>query len=75
MNAVLPLNITQDNLPEEAEAFVLRLIPESVQGGAEVDEPMEVSAWFLVNAFRECVWIANHRSVVAQFRGGFSSER
>jgi len=45
MNAVLPLNITQDNLPEEAEAFLLRLIPESVQGGAEVDEPMEVSAW------------------------------
>ncbi|KAI2664431.1 Adhesion G-protein coupled receptor V1 [Labeo rohita] len=42
MNAVLPLNITQDNLPEEAEAFVLRLIPESVQGGAEVDEPMEL---------------------------------
>ncbi|RXN21226.1 G- coupled receptor 98-like protein [Labeo rohita] len=42
MNAVLPLNITQDNLPEEAEAFVLRLIPESVQGGAEVDEPMEM---------------------------------
>lgn len=44
MNAVLPLNITQDNLPEEAEAFLLRLIPGSVQGGAEVDEPMEVSA-------------------------------
>ncbi len=57
MNAVLPLNITQDNLPEEAEAFILRLIPGSVQGGAEVDEPMEVSAWLLVNAFRECFWI------------------
>ncbi|XP_026067280.1 adhesion G-protein coupled receptor V1 [Carassius auratus] len=42
MNAVLPLNITQDNLPEEAEAFILRLIPGSVQGGAEVDEPMEM---------------------------------
>lgn len=42
MIAVLPLNITQDNLPEEAEAFLLRLIPRSVQGGAEVDEPMEV---------------------------------
>ncbi|KAK9974393.1 hypothetical protein ABG768_022494 [Culter alburnus] len=42
MNAVLPLNITQDNLPEEAEAFLLRLIPGSVQGGAEVDEPMEM---------------------------------
>ncbi|XP_051546873.1 adhesion G-protein coupled receptor V1 isoform X1 [Myxocyprinus asiaticus] len=42
MSAVLPLNITQDNLPEEAEAFLLRLIPGSVQGGAEVDEPMEM---------------------------------
>lgn len=42
MSAVLPLNITQDGLPEEAEAFLLRLIPQSVQGGAEVDEPMEV---------------------------------
>uniref|UniRef100_A0A671KWR7 Adhesion G protein-coupled receptor V1 n=1 Tax=Sinocyclocheilus anshuiensis TaxID=1608454 RepID=A0A671KWR7_9TELE len=42
MNAVLPLNITQDNFPEEAEAFVLRLIPGSVEGGAEVDEPMEM---------------------------------
>lgn len=42
MSAILPLNITQDDLPEEAEAFLLRLIPQSVQGGAEVDEPMEV---------------------------------
>ncbi|KTG04363.1 hypothetical protein cypCar_00003793 [Cyprinus carpio] len=48
MNAVLPLNITQDSLPEEAEAFILRLIPGSVQGGAEVDEPMEVSAWLVL---------------------------
>lgn len=46
MSAVLPLNITADELPEEAEAFVLRLLPDTVQGGAEVDEPMEVSlAW------------------------------
>nr|Q6JAN0.1 RecName: Full=Adhesion G-protein coupled receptor V1; AltName: Full=G-protein coupled receptor 98; AltName: Full=Monogenic audiogenic seizure susceptibility protein 1 homolog; AltName: Full=Very large G-protein coupled receptor 1; Flags: Precursor [Danio rerio]AAT07468.1 very large G-protein coupled receptor-1 [Danio rerio] len=42
MSAVLPLNITQDSLPEEAEAFLLKLIPGSVQGGAEVDEPMEM---------------------------------
>ncbi|XP_076853827.1 adhesion G-protein coupled receptor V1 [Brachyhypopomus gauderio] len=42
MTAVLPLNITQDDLPEEAEAFLLRLIPASVQGGAEVDDPMEM---------------------------------
>uniref|UniRef100_A0A673Z153 Adhesion G-protein coupled receptor V1 n=1 Tax=Salmo trutta TaxID=8032 RepID=A0A673Z153_SALTR len=42
MSAVLPLNITADELPEEAEAFVLRLLPDTVQGGAEVDEPMEM---------------------------------
>ncbi|XP_030633613.1 adhesion G-protein coupled receptor V1 [Chanos chanos] len=42
MSAVLPLNITQDDLPEEAESFLLRLLPMSVQGGAEVDEPMEL---------------------------------
>uniref|UniRef100_A0A4W5QHW7 Calx-beta domain-containing protein n=1 Tax=Hucho hucho TaxID=62062 RepID=A0A4W5QHW7_9TELE len=42
MIAVLPLNITADELPEEAEAFVLRLLPDTVQGGAEVDEPMEM---------------------------------
>ncbi|KAL7839682.1 hypothetical protein SRHO_G00263400 [Serrasalmus rhombeus] len=48
MIAILPLNITQDSLPEEAEAFLLRLIPGSVLGGAEVDEPMEVSGTILL---------------------------
>jgi G-protein coupled receptor 98 len=43
MSTALLLNITADKLPEEAEAFVLRLLPDTVQGGAEVDEPMEVS--------------------------------
>ncbi|XP_058231364.1 adhesion G-protein coupled receptor V1 isoform X3 [Hemibagrus wyckioides] len=42
LSAILPLNITQDDLPEEAEAFLLRLIPRSVQGGAEVDQPIEM---------------------------------
>ena len=42
MTAVLSFNITQDDLPEEAEGFFFRLLPDSVQGGAEVDEPMEV---------------------------------
>ncbi|XP_072520807.1 adhesion G-protein coupled receptor V1 isoform X2 [Salminus brasiliensis] len=42
MTAILPLNVTQDSLPEETEAFLLRLIPASVLGGAEVDEPMEM---------------------------------
>ncbi|CAB1319363.1 unnamed protein product, partial [Coregonus sp. 'balchen'] len=42
MSAVLLLNIIEDKLPEEAEAFVLRLLPDTVQGGAEVDEPTEM---------------------------------
>ncbi|KAL2079820.1 hypothetical protein ACEWY4_025564 [Coilia grayii] len=42
MSAVLSFNITQDDIPEEAEVFFLKLLPDSVKGGAEVDEPMEV---------------------------------
>ncbi|KAL0979759.1 hypothetical protein UPYG_G00189270 [Umbra pygmaea] len=42
MSAVLPLNITSDLVPEEAEAFLLKLLPNTVTGGAEVDEPMEM---------------------------------
>ncbi|KAM6965415.1 adhesion G-protein coupled receptor V1 [Aplochiton taeniatus] len=40
--ATLPLNVTADLLPEEAEAFLLRLLPATVTGGAELDEPMEM---------------------------------
>lgn len=43
VSAVLTLFIVDDLLPEEAEAFVLRLLPDTVTGNAEVDEPMEVS--------------------------------
>ncbi|XP_061528205.1 adhesion G-protein coupled receptor V1 isoform X2 [Phycodurus eques] len=42
VTAVIPINIITDDLPEEAEAFVLRLLPHSVTGDAEVDEPMEM---------------------------------
>ncbi|XP_042344940.1 adhesion G-protein coupled receptor V1 [Plectropomus leopardus] len=42
MTAVIPINIVADDLPEEAEAFVLKLLPDTVTGGAEVDEPMEM---------------------------------
>lgn len=42
MTSAVSFNITQDDLPEEAEVFFLRLLPDSVKGGAEVDEPMEV---------------------------------
>ncbi|XP_051923302.1 adhesion G-protein coupled receptor V1 [Hippocampus zosterae] len=42
VTAVIPINIVTDDLPEEAEAFVLRLLPHSVTGDAEVDEPTEM---------------------------------
>lgn len=43
VTAVIPINIVADDEPEEAEVFVLKLLPNSVTGNAEVDEPMEVS--------------------------------
>ncbi|KAK1176563.1 adhesion G-protein coupled receptor V1-like [Acipenser oxyrinchus oxyrinchus] len=42
MSASLRLNITSDDLPEEAEAYLFRLVPRTVQGGVEVDAPMEM---------------------------------
>lgn len=44
VTAVIPINIVADDLPEEAEAFILKLLPNTVTGNAEVDEPMEVSS-------------------------------
>lgn len=41
VTAVIPLNIVNDNLTEEAEAFVFKLLRDSVTGNAEVDEPMD----------------------------------
>lgn len=41
--AIIPINIVADDQPEEAEAFVFKLLPSTVTGNAEVDEPMEVS--------------------------------
>lgn len=43
VTAVIPINIVADVDPEEAEAFILKLLPDTVTGNAEVDEPMEVS--------------------------------
>lgn len=43
VTAVIPINIVADDLPEEAEPFLLKLLPDTVTGNAEVDEPMEVS--------------------------------
>uniref|UniRef100_UPI0037E7935A adhesion G-protein coupled receptor V1 n=1 Tax=Semicossyphus pulcher TaxID=241346 RepID=UPI0037E7935A len=42
VTAVIPINIVADDEPEEAEAFTLKLLPDTVTGNAEVDEPMEV---------------------------------
>lgn len=44
VTAVIPINIVADDVPEEAEAFILKLLPNTVTGNAEVDEPMEVSS-------------------------------
>ncbi|KAM9857814.1 adhesion G-protein coupled receptor V1 [Aulostomus maculatus] len=42
VTAVIPINIVSDDLAEEAEAFILKLMPNTVTGDAEVDEPMEM---------------------------------
>lgn len=44
VTAMIPINIVAEDLPEEAEAFLLKLLPNTVTGNAEVDEPMEVSS-------------------------------
>ncbi|XP_061116243.1 adhesion G-protein coupled receptor V1 [Conger conger] len=42
MTAAVPLNVTDDTVPEEAESFIFRLLPKTATGEAEVDEPMEM---------------------------------
>ncbi|XP_058430567.1 adhesion G-protein coupled receptor V1 isoform X1 [Marmota monax] len=42
MLASIPFTIVNDDLPEEAEAFLLKILPHTVQGGAEVSEPAEL---------------------------------
>lgn len=43
VTAVIPIDIVADDLPEEAEAFLLKLLPDTLTGNAELDEPTEVS--------------------------------
>lgn len=43
VTAVIPIDIVAEDLPEEAEAFLLKLLPGTVTGNAELDEPVEVS--------------------------------
>ncbi|XP_051498511.1 adhesion G-protein coupled receptor V1 [Apus apus] len=42
MLVTLPLNIIDDDIPEEAEPYLLKLLPDTIQGGAEVSEPSEL---------------------------------
>lgn len=48
VTAVIPIDIVADDLPEEAEAFLLKLLPDTVTGNAELDEPVEVGLLSLV---------------------------
>uniref|UniRef100_A0A669EYL3 Adhesion G-protein coupled receptor V1 n=1 Tax=Oreochromis niloticus TaxID=8128 RepID=A0A669EYL3_ORENI len=40
--AIIQINIVADDQPEEAEAFIFKLLPSTVTGNAEVDEPIEM---------------------------------
>ncbi|XP_037536594.1 adhesion G-protein coupled receptor V1 [Nematolebias whitei] len=42
VTAVISINIVADDKPEEAEAFVFKLLPNTVTGNAEVNEPMQM---------------------------------
>lgn len=42
MLASIPLIVVNDDLPEEAEAYLLQILPHTIRGGAEVSEPVEV---------------------------------
>ncbi|XP_045053798.2 adhesion G-protein coupled receptor V1 [Desmodus rotundus] len=42
MLASIPLTVVNDDIPEEAEAYLLQILPHTIQGGAEVSEPAEL---------------------------------
>ncbi|GAB0206124.1 adhesion G-protein coupled receptor V1 [Grus japonensis] len=42
MLVTLPLSIINDDIPEEAEPYLLKLLAHTIQGGAEVSEPSEL---------------------------------
>ncbi|KAM5328541.1 adhesion G-protein coupled receptor V1 [Glossophaga mutica] len=42
MVASIPLTVVNDDIPEEAEAYLLQILPHTIQGGAEVSEPAEL---------------------------------
>ncbi|XP_015282612.1 PREDICTED: G-protein coupled receptor 98 [Gekko japonicus] len=49
MLAPLSLNIINDDIPEEAEPYLLRILAHTIQGGAEVSEPAELEKVELLN--------------------------
>ncbi|GCB66672.1 hypothetical protein scyTo_0007916 [Scyliorhinus torazame] len=55
MLATVHLTIINDNLPEEAEAYLFQLLNSTIKGGAELDEPMQL----------ESVELENHIPLVA----------
>lgn len=58
VTAVIPINIVADDLPEEAEAFLLQLLPNTVTGNAELDEPTEVSLEVTFVSFGFCLHVS-----------------
>lgn len=42
MLASIPLTVIDDDLPEEAEVYLLKILSHTTQGGAEVSEPAQV---------------------------------
>ncbi|XP_036868013.2 adhesion G-protein coupled receptor V1 [Manis javanica] len=42
MLASIPLTLVNDDLPEEAEAYLLQILPHTIRGGAEVSEPAQL---------------------------------
>lgn len=42
VTALIPIDIVADDRPEEAEVFLFKLLPKTVTGNAELDEPIEV---------------------------------
>uniref|UniRef100_A0A8C7EBG5 Adhesion G-protein coupled receptor V1 n=1 Tax=Nothoprocta perdicaria TaxID=30464 RepID=A0A8C7EBG5_NOTPE len=42
MLAAIPLHIINDEIPEEAEPYLLKLLPDTIRGGAEVSDPFEL---------------------------------
>lgn len=52
----LPLTILHDDFPEEAEPYWFKILAHTIQGGAEVSEPTEVSLHkLLLSKFKQYI--------------------